>query len=395
MRNPWEEIDLKDYESHMSLESVYQLQVLNEMMREQFDSYDVKTVMVLGVAGGNGIEHIDTEKVDKVYGVDVNERFLAECRKRYTEYSDVFETICANLLSEDLQLPCVKFVIANLLIEYIGYECFQRVINQVKPQYISCIIQINTGDTFVSDSPYLHAFDGLDEVHHQMEEEALVNCMKAIGYKLKEAKERELPNGKKFVRLDFQEMIVEKVFDELTDKYGEDFNWQITTKNLLLVPLGTKYLESTHEYASDVENTCYMVHMPKRDLNETREFLESIDVEWKKSDPSFYEFAILLEENHIGAVSLYLNQERNTAEIGWIISKNYWGKGYATEAADGLIQYSRQVMGISCFVAHCDSENIASEKVMRKLNFVQIDEYGGRKNRISDEERMEKKFELV
>ncbi len=32
MKNPWEEISLTDYESHMQLDSVMQLQVLNEMM---------------------------------------------------------------------------------------------------------------------------------------------------------------------------------------------------------------------------------------------------------------------------------------------------------------------------------------------------------------------------
>ncbi len=227
MKNPWEEIDLKDYESHMSLESVYQLQVLNEIMREQFNSYDARTMMVLGVAGGNGIEHISAEKVDKVYGVDVNEQFLAECRRRYAEYSGVFETICANLLSEDLYLPCAEFVIANLLIEYIGYECFQRVVNLVKPKYVSCVIQINTGNAFVSDSLYLHAFDGLDEVHHQMEEAELVVHMQKIGYELEVKNERELPNGKKLVKMDFvnnKEIVLEKMgdfFDARLEGYDE------------------------------------------------------------------------------------------------------------------------------------------------------------------------------
>ena len=46
MGNPWEEIKLDDYEKHMSLESVYQLQVLNEMMGKQFTSYDVECVMI-------------------------------------------------------------------------------------------------------------------------------------------------------------------------------------------------------------------------------------------------------------------------------------------------------------------------------------------------------------
>lgn len=94
-------------------------------------------------------------------------------------------------------------LIANLLIEYIGYACFQRVVKLVKPQHVSCIIQINTDASFVSDSPYLHAFDSLNAVHHQMEEEELISSMTEIGYKKELVKEKELPNGKKFIRIDF------------------------------------------------------------------------------------------------------------------------------------------------------------------------------------------------
>ena len=71
-------IDLNDYENHMSLENVYQLQVLNEMMKEQFNEYDIDTIMVLGIAGGNGLEHINKKKIKKIYGVDVNRNFLVE-----------------------------------------------------------------------------------------------------------------------------------------------------------------------------------------------------------------------------------------------------------------------------------------------------------------------------
>lgn len=203
MSNPWQEIKLDDYENHMSLENVYQLQVLNEMMGEQFSAYDATSIMILGIAGGNGLEHIDKERIKKVYGVDVNQSFLSACKKRYEELGDVFETICADLLEDGLQLPEAELLVANLLVEYIGYECFQKVVGLVKPRYASCIIQINTGDSFVSDSPYLHAFDCLETVHHQMEEDALVNCMFEIGYRKTEHLEQELPNGKKFVRVDF------------------------------------------------------------------------------------------------------------------------------------------------------------------------------------------------
>ncbi len=51
-------------------------------------------------------------------------------------------------------------VIANLLIEYIGYDCFQKAIVQTSPKYVSCIIQINMEDSWVSDSPiFMHLTD--------------------------------------------------------------------------------------------------------------------------------------------------------------------------------------------------------------------------------------------
>ena len=203
MKNPWKEIALTDYENHMSLDSVYQLQKMNEMMKEQLNEYRIKSAMILGVAGGNGLEHIEKEKIEKVYGVDVNQKYLDECVKRYPELTGTFEVICADLLNKNLQLPNSELIIANLLIEYIGYGCFQNIIRLVKPRYVSCIIQINTDKSFVSDSPYLQAFDRLEEVHHQIDKTTLINTMNEIGYIKQLIAENELPNGKKLLRIDF------------------------------------------------------------------------------------------------------------------------------------------------------------------------------------------------
>lgn len=183
MENPWKSIKLSDYESHMKLDSVMQLQTLNSMMKKQLSAYPAKSVMILGIAGGNGLEHIDTEKYSVVYGVDVNPEYLQEVEKRYENLNGILKCLCADLTADVSELPSADLVIANLLIEYIGYECFQRVIGQVNPKYVSCGIQINTDKEFVSDSPYLHAFDGLNSVHHQMETDELTRAMADIGYK--------------------------------------------------------------------------------------------------------------------------------------------------------------------------------------------------------------------
>ena len=46
MANPWEEISLSDYENHMKLDSVMQLQNMNQMMKGQFNAYPVSSVMI-------------------------------------------------------------------------------------------------------------------------------------------------------------------------------------------------------------------------------------------------------------------------------------------------------------------------------------------------------------
>lgn len=204
MKNPWEEISLSDYENHMKLDSVMQLQAMNEMMKGQFDAYPISSVMILGIAGGNGLEHIQKEKFEKVYGVDVNSSYLKEVILRYPDLDGLLKCLCINLISETDKLPKADMVIANLLIEYIGYECFQKAVRQVNPRYVSCIIQINTEDNWVSDSPYLHVFDGLEQVHHQMEEEALEKAMIEIDYGVIRTLEYMLPNEKKLVQIDFE-----------------------------------------------------------------------------------------------------------------------------------------------------------------------------------------------
>lgn len=83
MKNPWEEIPLDDYENHMKLDSVMQLQAMNEMMKGQFDTYSISSVIIFGIAGGNGLEHVRKDKFKKVYGIDINSSYLQSVIQRY------------------------------------------------------------------------------------------------------------------------------------------------------------------------------------------------------------------------------------------------------------------------------------------------------------------------
>ncbi|MBO4876858.1 MAG: GNAT family N-acetyltransferase [Ruminococcus sp.] len=168
----------------------------------------------------------------------------------------------------------------------------------------------------------------------------------------------------------------------------------IKTERLILEPISQKHFLSTHCFASDPANTRFMMYLPFADTEETQEFITEAAEEIKKEKPSYYEMAVMYGGVHIGTVSLYLSEDRTSSEVGWIMDRQYQGQGFASEAASALIRYAADVLGIHHFSAHCDTENTASRRVMEKLGMELKSEHGGRKNRLSDEERREYLFEL-
>lgn len=91
------------------------------------------------------------------------------------------------------------------MIEYIGYHSFQKAIKVVNPKFVSCVIQVDTNEkSWLSYSPYVKTFEKLDEVHHKIDKENLINKMKDIDYDFLKNEWFDLPNGKKFIRLDFE-----------------------------------------------------------------------------------------------------------------------------------------------------------------------------------------------
>lgn len=142
---------------------------------------------------------------------------------------------------------------------------------------------------------------------------------------------------------------------------------EIKTERLLLRPFRIEDLAAVHEYASDIENTRYMMYLPNETLDDTQNFLHTAHEEWKKDRPAFYEFAVTLNNRLIGAVSVYLNENRSEGELGWIINKRYWGNGYATEAALYVKKFALNSLKVMKLVAHCDVRNTASSNVMKKI----------------------------
>lgn len=72
----------------------------------------------------------------------------------------------------------------------------------------------------------------------------------------------------------------------------------------------------------------------------------------------------------IGAISLMTKRDWDSAEMGYWVGKEYWGKGYCTEAAGAVLDYGFTVAGFNRIYASYLDRNPASGRVMEKIGMV-------------------------
>ena len=143
----------------------------------------------------------------------------------------------------------------------------------------------------------------------------------------------------------------------------------LQTERLVLRPFRESDYEDVHAYASDPEVTRYTSFGPNSP-EETMDFLRRT-AESRLQDPrTDYGFAIALRESGrvIGGTGLHhLEHEPRIAELGYVLHRDFWGQGYAAEAARAVIDFGFNHLGLHRIYARYHPENRASARVMEKL----------------------------
>ncbi len=145
MSNPWLAVPLSDYEQHMSSVEVQQLGALSDLFAEAIGRCRPVSIAVLGIAGGNGLEHIDSSITTRVVGLDLNPLYLEAVRKRYSHLPGL-ELHCVDLAEQHVQMEPVQFVHAALIFEHAGAgSCFENAISMIVPGgNLSVVLQLPT-----------------------------------------------------------------------------------------------------------------------------------------------------------------------------------------------------------------------------------------------------------
>ena len=100
-------------------------------------------------------------------------------------------------------------------------------------------------------------------------------------------------------------------------------------------------------------------------------FHEVLENNRMKENRRNYELAVYLEEDQrfIGFADIEIQMKNSTGgcgEVGYFLLPQYWGKGYATEIANTLVEYCFRDIGLHRVTARCNANNRSSEHIMIK-----------------------------
>lgn len=86
--------------------------------------------------------------------------------------------------------------------------------------------------------------------------------------------------------------------------------------------------------------------------------------------PRIYAIENLANGTVIGHV-IFHPYDEHSYELGWILHKDYWGKGLASEITEVLVHYARQ-QSISQLILECDKEQSTTKHIAEKFCFKHI-----------------------
>ena len=140
-----------------------------------------------------------------------------------------------------------------------------------------------------------------------------------------------------------------------------------TARLVLRKPTSADAENVFHGYSSDPAVTRFLGWPRHRSIEQTRLFLTYSEAEWQRWPAGPYLIESRASQRLLGSTGLAFETSL-VAATGYVLAKDAWGCGYATEALGAIIGVARD-LGIQRLYALCHPGHPASVRVLEKCGF--------------------------
>ena len=148
-----------------------------------------------------------------------------------------------------------------------------------------------------------------------------------------------------------------------------------TERLVLLKPRVSDAKAIFERYAGDADVTRLLGWPRHLSTSDTDAFLKVSDASWEQWPAGPY-LVRLRETNELLGSTGFEFHGPHRASTGYVLAKDAWSKGYATEALRAIVDLAPR-LGVMQLSALCHPSHLASQRVLQKCGFVQ-DEQGTR-----------------
>jgi ribosomal-protein-alanine N-acetyltransferase len=144
---------------------------------------------------------------------------------------------------------------------------------------------------------------------------------------------------------------------------------ELETERVQLSAISETHLEDLFTYASDEEVTRYVSWPTHTSKETTRAFIRSARERYE-TDDNYYDWALVHEPDGrmFGTIGLRVGEPFDgAAELGYVLARDFWGYGFATEVASEVVRYGFHELQLSELHAYVFTGNNASVRVLEKL----------------------------
>ncbi|MCZ2260910.1 GNAT family N-acetyltransferase [Sporosarcina sp. G11-34] len=142
----------------------------------------------------------------------------------------------------------------------------------------------------------------------------------------------------------------------------------LETKRLLLRPLISDDSEKIEELAGDYDVAKSTLNIPHPyPKGSAIQFIESILTAEKNNEVVMFAITEKESQQLIGLINLNLAAPYKRGELAYWIGKQYWGRGYGTEATKELLNYGFIHLNLNKIFAASFTSNPGSWRIMEKV----------------------------